>query len=114
MNEYPSVWSLQEAKAKFSELIRRAQTEGPQTLTCRGEPVATITALIAAPKKEEDKRTGADLVAAIQACPHPEFFDELDRIREEDRCFVDHVNELRAKDDEAKQLRAQRANEVCP
>ena len=114
MNKPTRVWSLQEAKAKFSEVVRRAQSEGSQTVTCRGEPIASITALVAPPREQEDKRTGADLVAALQACPYPEFFDELDRIREEERKFVDRVNELLAKDDEEKRSRAQRASEVCP
>ncbi len=35
-------WQLQEAKQKFSELIRRALTEGPQTITRRGEEVVVV------------------------------------------------------------------------
>ena len=113
MNKHSRVWSLQEAKAKFSEVVRRAQTEGPQTVTRWGEPFAAITALAASPK-EDDKRTGADLVAAFQACPCPEIFDEIDRLRDEERQFAARVSELLAKDDEEKKLSAQRANEVCP
>jgi prevent-host-death family protein len=33
---------LQEAKARLSELIRRARTEGPQTITVHGEEVAVV------------------------------------------------------------------------
>ena len=29
MNKHTRIWSLQEAKAKFSEVVKRAQTEGP-------------------------------------------------------------------------------------
>jgi len=37
-------WQLQEAKAKFSELVK--QTEfAPQTITVRGEPVAVIVSI---------------------------------------------------------------------
>src|SRR5258707_3527299 len=38
-------WEQQEAKAKFSELIRRARGEGPQLVTTRGgKPVVIIPA----------------------------------------------------------------------
>jgi len=36
-----SVWQLQEAKAKFSEVIRMSETE-PQVVTMRGQPVAVV------------------------------------------------------------------------
>jgi antitoxin Phd len=35
-------WQLQEAKARLSEVIKRAATEGPQTITTRGEPTAVV------------------------------------------------------------------------
>ena len=37
-----STWQLQEAKSKFSELVKRAQSEGPQGITVRGEAVAVL------------------------------------------------------------------------
>jgi antitoxin Phd len=38
-------WSEQEAKAKFSEVVRRARGEGPQLVTTRGgEPVVVLSA----------------------------------------------------------------------
>ena len=37
-------WQLQEAKARFSELVRRAQTEGPQEVTLHGEPKVVVIA----------------------------------------------------------------------
>jgi prevent-host-death family protein len=37
-----SLWQLQEAKGKFSELVKRARQEGPQDITLRGEPVAVL------------------------------------------------------------------------
>jgi prevent-host-death family protein len=36
------VWQMQEAKAKLSELVKRAQTEGPQDITLHGESVAVV------------------------------------------------------------------------
>lgn len=37
-----STWQLQEAKGKFSEVVKRALKEGPQDITVRGEPVAVL------------------------------------------------------------------------
>lgn len=35
-------WQLQEAKARFSELVRRAQTDGPQFVTRQGKNAVVI------------------------------------------------------------------------
>lgn len=35
-------WQVQEAKQKFSELVRKAQQEGPQVVTRHGEEVAVL------------------------------------------------------------------------
>ncbi len=35
-------WQLQEAKNRLSEVVRRAQTEGPQTITVRGEDAVVV------------------------------------------------------------------------
>jgi prevent-host-death family protein len=35
-------WSLAEAKAKFSEVVERARTQGPQRVTRNGKPVAVV------------------------------------------------------------------------
>ena len=37
-----SEWQLQEAKARLSEVIKRAATEGPQRVTVRGMPAAVV------------------------------------------------------------------------
>ena len=64
-----SHWRLQDAKARFSELVRRVRSEGPQHVTVHGrDEVVVISA-------EEFRRlrgdlTGAALVAAMQASPH--------------------------------------------
>ena len=77
MNHHSRTWPLQEAKAKFSELVRRAQTEGPQTVTVHGEPSVLVTAIKAEPRliagKYKPTGTGLDLVRALQACPYPDF-----------------------------------------
>ncbi|GAP35970.1 type II toxin-antitoxin system Phd/YefM family antitoxin [Piscinibacter sakaiensis] len=67
----PGHWILQDAKARFSELVRRVHSEGPQHVTVHGrDEVVVITA-------EDFRRlqghpTGQALVDALQASPHPE------------------------------------------
>ena len=35
-------WQLQEAKNKFSEVVRKAESEGPQMITRHGKTVAVV------------------------------------------------------------------------
>lgn len=35
-------WALQDAKARFSEVVKRAQSEGPQHITVRGAPTVVV------------------------------------------------------------------------
>ena len=35
-------WQVQEAKQRFSEVLRAAENEGPQTITRHGEEVAVV------------------------------------------------------------------------
>jgi len=35
-------WQLQEAKARFSEVVKSALQEGPQEISVRGEPTAVV------------------------------------------------------------------------
>jgi prevent-host-death family protein len=35
-------WQIQEAKAHLSEVVERAQTDGPQTITRHGKPRAVV------------------------------------------------------------------------
>jgi prevent-host-death family protein len=36
------MWQLQQAKARFSELVKRACAEGPQHVSVRGEPTVVV------------------------------------------------------------------------
>lgn len=38
-------WQLQDAKARFSELVQRAVDEGPQIVTRRGRDIAVILSI---------------------------------------------------------------------
>lgn len=37
-----SSWQLQEAKARLSEVVKKAAQEGPQHITLHGEPAAVL------------------------------------------------------------------------
>lgn len=41
-NKPPGRWPLQDAKARFSELVRRAQEEGPQHITVHGRDSVVV------------------------------------------------------------------------
>ena len=36
------LWQLQEAKARLSEVVKKAAKEGPQKITVHGEPTAVV------------------------------------------------------------------------
>lgn len=65
----PGHWVLQDAKARFSELVRRVRSEGPQHVTVHGRDEVVVIAA------EEFRRlkgepTGLALVDAMRASPH--------------------------------------------
>ncbi|MBC7604863.1 MAG: type II toxin-antitoxin system Phd/YefM family antitoxin [Ramlibacter sp.] len=65
----PGHWVLQDAKARFSELVRRVRSEGPQHVTVHGRDEVVV---IAAEDfhRLHGGRTGQSLVDALQASPH--------------------------------------------
>jgi prevent-host-death family protein len=61
-------WLLQDAKARFSELVRRVHAEGPQLVTVHGrEAVVVISAEEF--RRLRGKPTGKALVDVMQASP---------------------------------------------
>ena len=44
-NPQTTAWSLTDAKTRFSEVIDRAATNGPQIVTRHGHPVAVIVSI---------------------------------------------------------------------
>jgi prevent-host-death family protein len=65
----PGHWLLQDAKARFSELVRRVRSEGPQHVTVHGRDEVVV---IAAEEfyRLRGERTGQALIDALQASPH--------------------------------------------
>ena len=61
-------WALQDAKARFSEVVRKAKTEGPQHITVHGrEEVIVIS--VEEYRRVKGRQTGKDLVQVLQQSP---------------------------------------------
>ena len=64
-------WRLQDAKARFSELVRLAHSDGPQHVTLHGRDAVVVI------DSDEfhrltGERTGQHLIDALQASPYRE------------------------------------------
>ena len=64
----PKRWPLQVAKARFSELVRRARSEGPQIVTVHGRDEVVVVAADEF-RRLKCTRTGRSLIDALQASP---------------------------------------------
>lgn len=71
-------WRLQDAKARFSELVRRAHRDGPQHVTVHGREAVVVVDAEAFDRLVGD-RTGELLIQALQASPHRQVEIEVDR-----------------------------------
>ena len=65
----PGHWLLQDAKARFSELVRRVRSDGPQHVTIHGRDEVVVIAAEEF-RRLQGARTGQALVDALQASPH--------------------------------------------
>ncbi len=72
-------WLLQDAKARFSELVRKVRSEGPQHVTVHGRDEVVV---IAAEdfRRLKGSLTGRALIEAVQASPHRDIDIEARRI----------------------------------
>jgi prevent-host-death family protein len=79
-------WKLEDAKARFSEVVRRAQSEGPQTVTVRGKEAAVVLsadAFAALQPPAADRVPWAEFVAGLDLegldlSREPDFGREVD------------------------------------
>jgi prevent-host-death family protein len=71
-------WSLQDAKARFSELVRRVKAEGPQHVTVHGKEEVVVIGADEF-RRLKGAQTGAALIAAFQASPYQDLDLEPDR-----------------------------------
>jgi len=61
-----SQWTVAEAKAKFSEVLERARSRGPQTITRHGQLTAVI---VSAEEWERKSRRVGNLAEFLAASP---------------------------------------------
>jgi prevent-host-death family protein len=59
-------WQMQEAKAHMSELVKRAQSQGPQEITMHGKSVAVVVSREAFDRLSQ---SGDSLTAFMQRSP---------------------------------------------
>ena len=59
-------WSVADAKAKFSEVLDKAETEGPQTITRHGRAAAIV---VAAKEWRRKANRGGNLAEFFAASP---------------------------------------------
>ncbi|GAA3306731.1 hypothetical protein GCM10020219_003950 [Nonomuraea dietziae] len=60
-------WQLQEAKQRFSEVVRKAHDEGPQIITRHGDEVAVILDM-AEYRRDQGRRAG---LQGVSSCRGP-------------------------------------------
>jgi prevent-host-death family protein len=73
-----SKWQMQDAKAKFAEVVRRAHAEGPQVVTHRGADTAVVLSI------DEYRRLKAE---------RPSFIDHLLSAPKWDDEVIDLIND---------------------
>ena len=64
-----SQWSVAEAKARFSEVVRLAERDGPQAVTRHGEVTVYI---VSAAEYRTSTESDPDLPSVMRRCPHPD------------------------------------------
>jgi prevent-host-death family protein len=64
-------WHLQDAKNNFSKVVQKARTEGPQTVTLRGERAAVVLSA-----EEYDRLSAAKPTLIDHLLNFPELDDE--------------------------------------
>ncbi len=77
-------WKLEDAKARFSEVVRLARSKGPQRVTYRGEDAVVVMSIEACEKLLARKQRKSSLVAFLRgtALGEIEVEREADRGRE--------------------------------
>ena len=76
----PGFWLLQDAKARFSELVRRVHSEGPQHVTVHGrDEVVVISAEEF--RRLKGERRGDALIAVLQSSPYRDIDIAPDRAK---------------------------------
>jgi prevent-host-death family protein len=61
-------WALQDAKARFSEVVRKARTEGPQQITVHGREEVVVVS-VEEYRRVKGQPTGEALVKLLRDSP---------------------------------------------
>ena len=80
LSRLPGHWLLQDAKARFSELVRRVRSGGPQHVTVHGRDEVVVVSAEEF-RRLKGERSGDALVAAMQASPYRDIDIEPKRDR---------------------------------
>jgi prevent-host-death family protein len=80
-------WQVQEAKQRFSEVLRAVEREGPQTITRHGEDVAVVVDIAEYRRLTGRSRSFVDhlLAAPTLTDEAAAVFDEIEADRKKDR-----------------------------
>jgi antitoxin Phd len=73
-------WKLEDAKARFSELVRLARSEGPQRVSVRGKDAVVVLSVEELERLAPSDRTTVPLVTFLEGL----HLDGLDVAREPD------------------------------
>ncbi len=73
-------WALQDAKARFSEVVRKAKSEGPQRITVHGREEVVIVS-VEEYRRVKGQPTGEALVKLLQDSPLRDITIERSRTR---------------------------------
>jgi prevent-host-death family protein len=74
----PGRWALQDAKARFSEVVRKAKTEGPQRITVHGREEVVVVS-VEEYRRVKGQPTGEALVKLLHDSPLREV--KIERLR---------------------------------
>lgn len=75
-------WTVAEAKARFSELVERAQAEGPQTVTKHGREAVVV---VSAEEWERKTHREGSLAEFFETSPLRESGIEIERKKDRPR-----------------------------
>ena len=77
-----NIWQIQEAKNNLSVVVARACTDGVQTITKHGKPVAVVVAIDEFQNlKRRSVKKKRPLLEVLRRCPAPEIFTQLEQQR---------------------------------
>lgn len=76
-----TVWQLQDAKSRLSEVVDRAQRNGAQTITRHGRPVAVVLSAESFARLQPRRK----IVDVLRECPEPGLV--VSRLRDKPRAL---------------------------